>query len=227
MHAEDPRHEVPPAIFGRRSDPGRFPIFFPARNPTVDASGVSVRLPNVASSNLQHAFRALACTGLRLSEAIHLRYADITADGLVIRRTKFRKAASFPFMTPRVQRSSVILNSGGRMRLWMITCSFRCGESHCWLRTRSVHFGPPLAKLACGANPVGHGRRSTRYVTPLQSEHSNPARMIGIASQAHDGVVDLYGPRPRRSYLLVSGSDSAIDGRYLERCERFVVGGHP
>jgi integrase len=29
---------------------------------------------------------------LRLSEAINLRYGDITADGLIIRRTKFRKS---------------------------------------------------------------------------------------------------------------------------------------
>jgi integrase len=36
-------------------------------------------------------FALLACTGLRVSEAIHLRYEDITLDGLVIRSTKFRK----------------------------------------------------------------------------------------------------------------------------------------
>jgi len=41
-------------------------------------------------------FGLLACTGLRLSEAIHLRYADITQDGLVIRRTKFRKSRLVP-----------------------------------------------------------------------------------------------------------------------------------
>ena len=41
-------------------------------------------------------FGLLVCTGLRLSEAIHLRYADITPDGLVIRRTKFRKSRLVP-----------------------------------------------------------------------------------------------------------------------------------
>ena len=41
-------------------------------------------------------FSLLACTGLRRSEAIHLRYADITPDGLVIRNTKFRKSRLVP-----------------------------------------------------------------------------------------------------------------------------------
>ena len=38
----------------------------------------------------------LACTGLRISEAINLRYTDITPDGLVIRCTKFAKSRLVP-----------------------------------------------------------------------------------------------------------------------------------
>ena len=41
-------------------------------------------------------FALLACTGLRVSEAIRLRYEDITPDGLVIRGTKFRKSRLVP-----------------------------------------------------------------------------------------------------------------------------------
>jgi integrase len=37
-------------------------------------------------------FGLLACTGLRISEAIRLRSSDITSDGLLIRNTKFRKS---------------------------------------------------------------------------------------------------------------------------------------
>jgi integrase-like protein len=44
-------------------------------------------------------FSLLACTGLRVSEATALRYADITADGLVIRQTKFKKARLVPLHT--------------------------------------------------------------------------------------------------------------------------------
>jgi integrase len=38
----------------------------------------------------------LACTGLRVSEAIRLRYDDITPDGLLIRETKFQKFRLVP-----------------------------------------------------------------------------------------------------------------------------------
>ena len=41
-------------------------------------------------------FALLACTGLRVGEAIRLRYDDITPDGLVIRATKFRKSRLVP-----------------------------------------------------------------------------------------------------------------------------------
>jgi integrase len=41
-------------------------------------------------------FSLLACTGLRVSEAIQLRFDDITRDGLMIRRTKFRKSRLVP-----------------------------------------------------------------------------------------------------------------------------------
>lgn len=41
-------------------------------------------------------FALLACTGLRLSEAIRLRFEDVTTDGLVIRCSKFRKSRLVP-----------------------------------------------------------------------------------------------------------------------------------
>jgi integrase len=41
-------------------------------------------------------FALLACTGLRVSEAIRLKYDDITEDGLVVRSTKFRKSRLVP-----------------------------------------------------------------------------------------------------------------------------------
>src|SRR4030095_13397666 len=41
-------------------------------------------------------FSLLAVTGLRISEALALRFEDITADGLVIRTTKFHKSRLVP-----------------------------------------------------------------------------------------------------------------------------------
>jgi integrase len=41
-------------------------------------------------------FALLACTGLRVSEAINLRYEDITPDGLIIRCAKYKKRRLIP-----------------------------------------------------------------------------------------------------------------------------------
>lgn len=97
LHAEDPRHEVPPAIFGTEQ----------ARRPTpyILTAAEIQRLITAASQSMSRAicgatystlFALLACTGLRVSEAIRLRLDDITPDGLVIHRTKFRKSRLVP-----------------------------------------------------------------------------------------------------------------------------------
>jgi integrase/recombinase XerD len=97
LHAEDERHEVPPAIFGTEKAPRPTPCIL-----TMEEIG---RLVNAASRSMSRAlcgatystlFALLACTGLRVSEAIRLRFEDITPDGLVIRATKFRKNRLVP-----------------------------------------------------------------------------------------------------------------------------------
>ena len=52
--------------------------------------------PGVSRAHLQHISGLLACTGMRLSEAINLQLPDISPDGLVIRNTKFRKSRLIP-----------------------------------------------------------------------------------------------------------------------------------
>jgi len=92
LHAEDVRHEIPIAVFGteRRS----------RRPPYILSDEQIRRLIQLASQSGYHTLRRqtygtlfalLSCTGLRVSEAIRLRYDDVTPDGLVIRATKFQK----------------------------------------------------------------------------------------------------------------------------------------
>src|SRR5262249_24806033 len=47
----------------------------------------------------------LAATGLRSSEALGLRFTDVTPDGLVIRQTQFRKSRLVPI--PPTTRAAV------------------------------------------------------------------------------------------------------------------------
>jgi integrase/recombinase XerD len=97
LHAEDERHEVPPAIFGtetaRRPTPYILTTTDIRRLITAAAGSMSRGICGATYSTL---FALLACSGLRVSEAIRLRLDDITPNGLVIERTKFRKSRLVP-----------------------------------------------------------------------------------------------------------------------------------
>ena len=82
-----------------RNDRGVLLIFIQRRySRLVRAASDIGRYPNPEYRGLTYTtfFGLLACTGMRLSEAINLQLQDITADGLVIRHTKFRKSRLIP-----------------------------------------------------------------------------------------------------------------------------------
>jgi integrase len=96
--AEDPLHEVPPIfVFGRRHVRPRPHIYAPDEiGRLLDAAS---RLPATWPLRPQvftTLFGLLASTGLRVSEALGLRFGDVTRDGLVIRKTKFNKTRLVP-----------------------------------------------------------------------------------------------------------------------------------
>ncbi len=96
LRAEDKRHEVPPAVFGAERPPRRTPYILTAEQiRQLIKAALRVR-PRLARATYSTLFSLLACTGLRVSEATRLRLDDITPDGLVIRRTKFRKSRLVP-----------------------------------------------------------------------------------------------------------------------------------
>lgn len=98
--AEDPRHEeIPEKVFvsTRRRRP--FPhIFSPEQLLQLLDATVHLR-PKGSLRPLTYytLFGLLAATGLRISEAMRLTMDDVTSDGLVIRKTKFRKSRLVPF----------------------------------------------------------------------------------------------------------------------------------
>ncbi len=97
VRAEDQSHELPPAVFGSERQSRPTPYIFSQDNIN--------RLVQAASQSgscclRQHTystlFALLACTGLRVSEALRLRFEDITPDGLVIQCSKFHKSRLVP-----------------------------------------------------------------------------------------------------------------------------------
>lgn len=97
VRAEDQSHELPPAVFGSEKRPRPIPYIFSRENiqRLVQAASQS-GYRSLRRQTYSTLFALLACTGLRVSEAIRLRFDDITPDGLVIRCSKFRKSRLVP-----------------------------------------------------------------------------------------------------------------------------------
>jgi integrase/recombinase XerD len=98
LRLEDSRHESPPTNhFGYRKT-RRVPHIY-SRD---EIHRVILAAARLSSSDplLPKTYAALisllAATGLRISEALHLRISDITPDGLLIRKTKFQKTRLVP-----------------------------------------------------------------------------------------------------------------------------------
>lgn len=96
--AEDPAHElIPRGVFAhRRQRPNPY-ILSPAELGQLLAATAGLRPQRSLRPVTYHTlFGLLAATGLRISEALHLTLDDLTADGLVVRHTKFRKSRLVP-----------------------------------------------------------------------------------------------------------------------------------
>lgn len=93
LHAEDARHEIPPPAFGSESRPRPTPyILSDEQILKIVRLAAQSGYRTLRRQTYSTLFALLACTGLRVSEAIRLRYADITPDGLMICATKFNKS---------------------------------------------------------------------------------------------------------------------------------------
>lgn len=98
-HAEDDRNEVPPRdVFGKERKKRPAPHIMTAKQ-IRKIMVAALKLPPPASITpytYHHLIGLIASTGLRCSEAVNLLLTDLTADGLLIRETKFRKTRLVP-----------------------------------------------------------------------------------------------------------------------------------
>jgi len=96
--AEDERHEIPPAVFGRETAPRPVPFIFSRDDiqRIIQAASQLGRPGSLRRYTYSTLFGLMSCTGLRTSEAIRLLFDDVTPDGLVIRCSKFRKSRLVP-----------------------------------------------------------------------------------------------------------------------------------
>jgi len=163
LRAEDAGHEVPPAdaFPCRRSRPPPY-IYRPEEIALLmEHAG---RLPPKHSNRphtYQTLFGLLACTGLRLSEALSLRMCDVTPAGLTILETKFRKSRFVPLHPTAVTPLADYL----ALRQLLDT-----SDPHIFLSLRLRPLIPDLARYAfhkvCAA--AGIPRQATRRRPRLQ-----------------------------------------------------------
>jgi len=99
LNAEDERHEVPPAdVFGHAPRRRRTCHIF-NQDEIAHLLGVAAQLTSrraIQPATFIAFVSLITATGLRVSEALKLELSDITADGLVIRATKFQKSRLVP-----------------------------------------------------------------------------------------------------------------------------------
>ena len=99
LSAEDPRHEIPPDdLFGGYQIRRRIPFIFTIAD--IDRLVEAASLLGPAGSLRRHTysslFALLSITGMRVSEALALRFEDVVPDGLWVRNTKFGKTRFIP-----------------------------------------------------------------------------------------------------------------------------------
>jgi len=226
LHAEDVRHEIPPPAFGteKRSRPTPY-ILAPdqIRQLILAASRSGYR--TLRRDTYSTLFALLACTGLRVSEAIRLRLDDLTPDGLVIRCSKFRKSRLVPLHdTARA----------GLERYLQRRLAYAPAEPHLFVSLRrkpllieDVETAFRTAARAAGlpasprARPTPHSLRHTFAVRALQvcpdGRDAITRHMLALSTYlGHAKVADTY-------WYLEAVPELMTD--IADRCERFVMGG--
>jgi integrase/recombinase XerD len=229
LRAENERHDVPPAIFGSERSPRPTPYILSqdAIRALVHAAAQS-GYRTLRRATYSTLFALLACTGLRVSEAIRLRLADLTPDGLVIRCTKFRKSRLVPLHeTARA----------GLERYLKQRRPYAPFDDHVFVSLRrkpllprdvDVAFRTAMRQVGLPpgpgrARPTPHSLRHTFAVRALQTcpdgRGAITQHMVALSTYlGHSKVADTYWYLEAVPELM---------SQIAEHCERFVTGARP
>ena len=229
LHAEDARHEIPPAVFGSERRPRRPPYILSdeqiCRLIELAAQSGYRTLRRQTYSTL---FALLSCTGLRVSEAIRLRYDDITPDGLLIRATKFQKSRLVPLHeTARA----------GLERYLQQRRPYAPFDDHVFISLRrkpllnadvDVAFRTVAAKMGL---PRGRGRH---HPTPHSLRHAFAVRALQACPDGRGHITQhmlllstyLGHCEAADTYWYLEAVPELMRG-IAERTEAYVVGGAP
>ena len=220
LYAEDTTHEIPPARYFQVRVVRQPPyIYAPAEIGQLLAA--AHRLP--CSYALRRPVYAtliglLAATGLRVSEALDLRFDDLLPSAVLrIRQTKFAKSRLVPLHATTVEALTAYLQQrrgvANRRRP-----SVRDGEPPAHPDTERLHHlpasGPTRRHRSGSPAPSATGGSAPHLCHQVSATLCGAARFGGAPLGRA-----LHLPRSRqpRLHLLVPGGDPGTDGRHRHR----------
>ncbi len=230
LHAEDPRHQIPPSGHFRTKRQRPAPHIYTTEE-TRRLLQAAARL-GPAGSIRPHTMNALLAllfaAGLRISEALALRMDDVTPDGLIIRNTKFTKTRLVPlhpsahtglkhYLVRRrringggdyvfVSGNATHLSYGGFRKAWLVV-----------LEQAGLAVPPP------GRMPRVHEIRHTFAVRALETAPDQRDRiarhMLAVSTYlGHSTIADTYW------YLQATPT---LMSQVTDACQRRFEGGQP
>jgi len=227
MHAQDSRHEIPAAdALGRGLSTRRIPFIYSEDDihRLMAAAASLAPAGTIRPVTFATLFGLLAATGMRISEALALRLSDITDDGLIIEKTKFKKSRLLP-LHPSTRRA---LDNYLAVRLRVATESAalligNTGEAVAYptvisvfLRlTRSIGLRGPSGR----GGPRIHDLRHTFAVRSLERCSRDAAavsrHIVGLSTYlGHAHVTDTYWYLQASPALM---TDMADAGEAMQR----------
>ena len=225
VRSEDRSHEVPAAVFGSEHYARSRPYIFSPLD--------IVRLLQAAAEpghpfrrrTYRTLFALLACTGLRVSEAIRLRLKDVTPDGMLIWNSKFRKSRLVPLH--QTARAGLERYLGYRL-------PYAPFDDHVFVSLR----GKPLLigdvekvfrsaadriGLQCRPRPTPHSLRHTFAVRALETSPDGRDRIAEhmVALSTYLGHSSVF-----YTYWYLEATPELMEG-IARRVGSFVTGGQP
>lgn len=230
VRAEDDRHELPPTVFGSEHRPRSVPYIFSEEDlrRTLHAVAHLSRPYSLCRVTYSTLFALLACTGLRVCEAIKLRYEDLAPDGLLIRRSKFRKSRLVPLHP--TARTALERYLEQRRPYAPFDDHLFVSSRRTALTRRSVDraFRQIVQKIGL---PHGTGRPRP---TPYSLRHYFAVRALETCPDGRDRIAQhmlalstvMGHSKVRHTYWYLEATPHLLRD-IAERCESFFTGGSP
>jgi integrase/recombinase XerD len=175
LRAENRRHELPPArLFASSSSRPTPRIFTEDEISRIVACAAEIGCgSDLRGKTYSTLYGLIATTGMRLSEAISLRFSDVSAEGLTIRKTKFGKSRFLPLHPSTASALESYLRERRRVVAGTdaVFVSIRRGplsKQQVQMVFRQVAHGAGVKNDAFGRHPRVHDLRHTFAVGALE-----------------------------------------------------------